>query len=57
MSSKHVGLCPFCNKEVHPRVVEENYLRRDKCKCPECGGIIYVCRMPYAGLPKLYQGG
>lgn len=55
MSSKHVGLCPFCNKEVRPRVVEENYLRRDKCKCPECSNIIYVCRTP--GCTNYAKGG
>lgn len=42
--SKHPGICPHCRKNVTPEVIEENSLRRDKCECPECKGIVYVCR-------------
>lgn len=46
MPTKEAGLCPFCNNEVSAVVVEENILRRDKCKCPECDKTIYLCRAP-----------
>lgn len=52
---KDEGLCPFCHQDVRPRVIEENYLRRDKCQCPECGGIVYVCRTP--GCTNYAKGG
>lgn len=46
MSQKTRGLCPFCEEQVQAIVLEENYLRRDRCMCPECGEDIYVCRSP-----------
>lgn len=55
MTSKHKGMCPFCKNEVVPDVIQENYLRRDKCECPECKRIIYVCRTP--GCENYTKGG
>lgn len=46
MPTKQKGACPFCSMVVAPEVVEENTLRRDRCKCPECGEEIYLCRTP-----------
>ena len=46
MTSKHKGVCPFCNIEMIPSVIEENTIRRDKCQCPDCGKYVYVCRTP-----------
>ena len=46
MNTKQKGKCPFCQKLVAPQIVEENTLRRDRCKCPECGEEIYLCRSP-----------
>ncbi|MCT6876295.1 hypothetical protein [Frischella perrara] len=42
---KSKGRCPFCKKKIRPIIIEENTLRRDKCKCPACNEIIYVCRI------------
>ena len=39
-------LIPFCSNTVSPSTVGENYIRRDVCKCPECGEKILVCRSP-----------
>ena len=55
MSGKSKGLCPFCNEQVVPYVIEENTIRRDKCQCPECSGILYVCRSP--GCNNYAKGG
>ncbi|MFM2084332.1 MAG: Erwinia phage vB EhrS 59 [Pseudomonadota bacterium] len=44
--TKQIGMCPFCLKQVAAVVIEENTLRRDKCKCPQCQAIIYTCRTP-----------
>lgn len=57
--TKHVGLCPFCEKKVSPFIVEENFVRRDVCECPECHKGILVCRSPgcqnYAKTGKYYD--
>ena len=42
---KSKGSCPFCKEKIRPIILEENTLRRDKCKCPTCNEIIYVCRI------------
>ncbi len=55
MSSKSKGVCPFCNETVEPVVIEENTIRRDKCQCPECSSVIYVCRSP--GCNNYAKGG
>lgn len=55
MSAKSKGMCPFCNEQIEPIVIEENTIRRDKCQCPECSGIIYVCRSP--GCNNYAKGG
>jgi len=55
MSDKSKGICPFCGEQVTPIVVEENILRRDQCQCPECSGIVYVCRTP--GCNNYAKGG
>lgn len=44
MTTKQKGVCPFCLKTVSPLIVEVNYVRRDRCQCPECKEIIYLCR-------------
>jgi len=44
--TKHLGTCPFCEERVSPFIVEENFIRRDVCECPECKKRILVCRMP-----------
>lgn len=44
MATKQKGKCPFCSKVVSPEIVEKNTVRRDRCKCPECGEEIYLCR-------------
>ena len=46
MATKHAGTCPFCKEIVNPITIEENAIRRDKCKCPSCSETIYVCRTP-----------
>ena len=46
MYTKQKGKGPFGLKLVAPQIVEENTLRRDRCKCPECGEEIYLCRSP-----------
>lgn len=46
MTTKQKGMCPFCSKIVAPEIAEENKIRRDRCKCPECGEEIYLCRSP-----------
>ncbi|HDS0961602.1 hypothetical protein D3C80_1392270 [compost metagenome] len=46
MSFKDEGKCPFCSEVMTPEVVEENNIRRDKCKCVKCNRNIYVCRAP-----------
>ncbi len=55
MSAKHKGLCPFCAETVQPKVLEENIVRRDKCQCPDCKNIVYVCRSP--GCQNYAKGG
>ncbi|WP_343666178.1 hypothetical protein [Enterobacter sp.] len=44
MKLKSLGVCPFCKNKVRPSVSETNYLRRDRCECPECKETVYVCR-------------
>jgi len=46
MVTKQKGKCPFCDKSIQALVVEENVIRRDACKCPECGETVYLCRTP-----------
>lgn len=46
MSFKDEGKCPFCYEKMTPEVIEENSLRRDKCKCINCQRDIYICRAP-----------
>jgi hypothetical protein len=57
--TKHLGTCPFCENKVSPFIVEENFIRRDVCECPECKKGILVCRMPgcqnYAKSGKYYD--
>jgi ribosomal protein S27AE len=53
--NKHLGKCPFCNESVRPRVIEENSVRRDICRCPECSNSILVCRTP--GCQDYAKGG
>jgi ribosomal protein S27AE len=59
MAEKHLGTCPFCKELVTPYVVEGNVIRRDKCQCPNCHKIVYVCRTPgccdYARGGELYD--
>lgn len=45
MSIKSKGKCPYCKELMIPDVIEENTVRRDKCKCSnsKCNGIIYAC--------------
>jgi hypothetical protein len=47
MSGKHLGRCSFCEEKIKPVAVEKNFLRRDKCRCPECNEIIFECRNPF----------
>jgi hypothetical protein len=42
--TKQKGNCPFCKDLVAAVVIEENTARRDKCKCPSCGEVIFICR-------------
>ncbi|MEQ4712047.1 hypothetical protein ABN057_07070 [Providencia alcalifaciens] len=44
MECKNEGKCPFCNESITPLIIEKNVFRRDKCQCPNCNGIIYICR-------------
>ncbi|OCG24189.1 hypothetical protein A9G45_02640 [Gilliamella sp. HK2] len=44
--TKAMGNCPYCGNRVSAIVIEENILRRDKCECPSCHEVIYVCRWP-----------
>ncbi len=46
MAIKARGLCPFCSNSITAKIIEYNYIRRDKCKYPDCNHIIYVCRTP-----------
>ena len=46
MSAKQKGRCPFCSKTVAAEIIEENTIRRDKCRCTECGETVYLCRSP-----------
>ena len=46
MLKKQKGKCPFCLKSIEPEIIEENTVRRDKCKCTECEELIYLCRSP-----------
>ena len=55
MTMKGIGICPWCGKEVRAIIEEENYIRRDSCKCPECGERILVCRTP--GCNNYAKGG
>lgn len=52
---KHLGKCPWCGNEVRAIVEEENYIRRDSCRCPDCGGKILICRTP--GCTNYAKGG
>ena len=52
---KPEGKCPFCGEIVRAQVVEENYVRRDRCQCPRCAEMLYVCRMP--GCSNYAKGG
>lgn len=55
MSVKQLGTCPFCKEMQLPIVVEENFVRRDKCQCSSCEETIYVCRSP--GCDNFAKGG
>lgn len=55
MSFKDEGRCPFCKESMTPDVLEENNLRRDKCKCTKCERFIYICRAP--GCREYARGG
>ncbi|NDV13954.1 hypothetical protein [Crenobacter caeni] len=46
MTRKQKGKCPFCLESITPVLIEENTIRRDKCKCPKCDEEIYLCRSP-----------
>ncbi len=46
MNAKQKGICPFCSKNVAAEIIEENTIRRDRCKCPECGETVFLCRTP-----------
>jgi hypothetical protein len=46
MYVKPKGECPACHAIIQAKVIEENYIRRDICECPECKEHILVCRMP-----------
>lgn len=46
MNVKQKGICPFCGKNVAAEIVEENTIRRDKCRCPECDETVFLCRTP-----------
>lgn len=46
MAKKQKGKCPFCLEIIIPILIEENLIRRDKCKCPKCDEEIYLCRSP-----------
>jgi ribosomal protein S27AE len=46
MSTKQKGICPFCGNNVAAEIIEENTIRRDRCKCPECGETVFLCRTP-----------
>jgi len=46
LKAKPKGVCPHCKKMVEPVILEENFIRRDKCQCPECQTIVYPCRAP-----------
>ncbi len=49
MPNKLPGACPHCRKMVTPRILGEKFLRRDKCECIECKGIVCACRAPGCG--------
>jgi len=55
MASKHSGKCPFCDEVVTPKIVTENIVRRDVCKCPSCSEMLIVCRTP--GCQDYAKGG
>lgn len=57
MANKHPGTCPHCRTTVTPIILEENFVRRDKCQCtnPKCLGIVYACRSP--GCDHYAKGG
>ena len=44
LKAKPLGRCPFCYKKIRATILVKNKFRRDMCKCPNCGKIIYVCR-------------
>lgn len=46
MVAKQKGKCPFCSSVISAVVDESNTFRRDKCRCPSCNEVIYVCRSP-----------
>jgi hypothetical protein len=46
VTTKQKGKCPFCGNTVQAEIVEENTIRRDKCQCPECKELLFVCRTP-----------
>ena len=46
---------PVLRGDCSRTVVEENYVRRDRCQCPRCAEMLYVCRMP--GCSNYAKGG
>lgn len=55
MPTKHPGICPHCRAKVSPVIIEENLIRRDKCECPSCKGVVFACRTP--GCDDYSKGG
>ena len=44
--TKQKGTCPFCKENVAAILVEDNTVRRDKCRCPQCNEFVFLCRSP-----------
>lgn len=55
MATKNPGICGHCRETVSPIIIEENYVRRDKCRCPKCQQDLYACRTP--GCDDYAKGG
>lgn len=55
MRRKHPGICSNCRKQITPHILEQNYVIRDVCRCPNCQESILVCRTP--GCDNYAKGG